>query len=108
MKLRQELERVDGRAPQKSRSEPDNLIVGKKVAHSDIAGLLSLGVLAFERFVAELRLLPDSVQMPKVKPQKRNSAQADAMAKTKAAHSIFKMNTDIGQHVLKNPGIAEQ
>jgi 18S rRNA (adenine1779-N6/adenine1780-N6)-dimethyltransferase len=46
--------------------------------------------------------------MPKVKPQKRNSAQADAMAKTKAAHSIFKMNTDIGQHVLKNPGIAEQ
>ncbi|KAJ5123471.1 Dimethyladenosine transferase [Penicillium atrosanguineum] len=46
--------------------------------------------------------------MPKVKPQKRNSAHSDAMAKTKAAHSIFKMNTDIGQHVLKNPGIAEQ
>lgn len=60
------------------------------------------------RFVAELRLLPDLFKMPKVKPQKRNSAQADAMAKTKAAHSIFKMNTDIGQHVLKNPGIAEQ
>ncbi|OQD73176.1 hypothetical protein PENDEC_c016G00538 [Penicillium decumbens] len=46
--------------------------------------------------------------MPKVKPQKRNSARDDAVAKTKAAHSIFKMNTDIGQHVLKNPGIAEQ
>lgn len=46
--------------------------------------------------------------MPKANKQKRNSAQADAATKTKAAHSIFKMNTDIGQHVLKNPGIAEQ
>ncbi|KAJ5150946.1 Dimethyladenosine transferase [Penicillium canariense] len=46
--------------------------------------------------------------MPKAQKQKRNSAHADAAAKTKAAHSIFKMNTDIGQHVLKNPGIAEQ
>ncbi|EKV04840.1 Dimethyladenosine transferase [Penicillium digitatum PHI26] len=48
--------------------------------------------------------------MPKVNKQKRNSAASqglsDAAAKTKAAHSIFKMNTDIGQHVLKNPGIA--
>ncbi|KAJ5533303.1 Dimethyladenosine transferase [Penicillium frequentans] len=47
--------------------------------------------------------------MPKaIKPKKRNNAQSDAAAKTSAAHSIFKMNTDIGQHVLKNPGIAEQ
>ncbi|KAJ5101490.1 hypothetical protein NUU61_003712 [Penicillium alfredii] len=49
--------------------------------------------------------------MPKVKQKKRNSASqshafSDAAAKTKAANSIFKMNTDIGQHVLKNPGIA--
>ncbi|KAJ5297399.1 hypothetical protein N7508_007648 [Penicillium antarcticum] len=47
--------------------------------------------------------------MPKVVRQKRNNASqglSDAAAKTKAAHSIFKMNTDIGQHVLKNPGIA--
>ncbi|KAF7524369.1 hypothetical protein PCG10_005853 [Penicillium crustosum] len=48
--------------------------------------------------------------MPKVNKPKRNSAASqglsDAAAKTKAAHSIFKMNTDIGQHVLKNPGIA--
>jgi 18S rRNA (adenine1779-N6/adenine1780-N6)-dimethyltransferase len=47
--------------------------------------------------------------MPKVARQKRNNASqglSDAAAKTKAAHSIFKMNTDIGQHVLKNPGIA--
>ncbi|CEJ62446.1 Putative 16S rRNA (-N6/-N6)-dimethyltransferase [Penicillium brasilianum] len=46
--------------------------------------------------------------MPKVQKGKRNNAREDAAAKTKAAHSIFKMNTDIGQHVLKNPGIAEQ
>jgi hypothetical protein len=47
--------------------------------------------------------------MPKVQKSKRNGASqgmSDAAAKTKAAHSIFKMNTDIGQHVLKNPGIA--
>ncbi|CAI7605873.1 unnamed protein product [Penicillium bialowiezense] len=47
--------------------------------------------------------------MPKVQKGKRNGASqgmSDAAAKTKAAHSIFKMNTDIGQHVLKNPGIA--
>jgi len=49
--------------------------------------------------------------MPKVKANKRNSASknpyADAAAKTKAANSVFRMNTDIGQHVLKNPGIAQ-
>jgi hypothetical protein len=45
--------------------------------------------------------------MPKVQKGKRNNAHADAAAKTRAAHSIFKMNTDIGQHVLKNPGIAQ-
>lgn len=50
--------------------------------------------------------------MPKAKANKRNSASksnpyADAAAKTKAANSVFKMNTDIGQHVLKNPGIAQ-
>lgn len=50
--------------------------------------------------------------MPKAKQGKRNSASkgnpySDAAAKTKAANSVFKMNTDIGQHVLKNPGIAQ-
>lgn len=50
--------------------------------------------------------------MPKAKQGKRNSASkgnpyTDAAAKTKAANSVFKMNTDIGQHVLKNPGIAQ-
>jgi 18S rRNA (adenine1779-N6/adenine1780-N6)-dimethyltransferase len=27
-------------------------------------------------------------------------------SKAAAAHSIFKMNTDLGQHILKNPGVA--
>lgn len=27
-------------------------------------------------------------------------------SKASAAHSIFKMNTDLGQHILKNPGVA--
>lgn len=53
--------------------------------------------------------------MPKAKQNKRNnsaasnaaSPYAQAAAKTKAANSIFKMNTDMGQHVLKNPGIAQ-
>lgn len=50
--------------------------------------------------------------MPKSKQGKRNSAAqgapyANAAAKTNAANSIFKMNKDVGQHVLKNPGIAQ-
>ncbi|KAK2750657.1 Dimethyladenosine transferase [Myotisia sp. PD_48] len=50
--------------------------------------------------------------MPKIKSKKRNDASktsnpyADAAAK-KSAHNIFRMNTDIGQHVLKNPGVAQ-
>ncbi|CAK4032198.1 Dimethyladenosine transferase [Lecanosticta acicola] len=30
-----------------------------------------------------------------------------AAAKSAAANNIFKMNTDIGQHILKNPGVAQ-
>ncbi|KAK8154797.1 dimethyladenosine transferase [Phyllosticta citrichinensis] len=51
--------------------------------------------------------------MPKAVKAKKNSAggggpyAANAAAKTKAANSIFKMNTDLGQHILKNPGVAQ-
>lgn len=47
--------------------------------------------------------------MPKALKQKRNgsAAQSSPYAKTKAANNIFKMNTDLGQHVLKNPGVAQ-
>ncbi|KAF2025433.1 rRNA adenine dimethylase [Setomelanomma holmii] len=49
--------------------------------------------------------------MPKDK-RKRNNVTADSSpyskpsAKASAAHSIFKMDKDLGQHILKNPGVA--
>lgn len=48
--------------------------------------------------------------MPKAAKAKRNGAAKDTPyeAKAPAANAIFKMNTDLGQHVLKNPGIADQ
>lgn len=50
--------------------------------------------------------------MPKVASNKRSGAAqsspyARASAKTKGPHNIFKLNTEIGQHVLKNPGVAQ-
>ncbi|KAI5306285.1 Dimethyladenosine transferase [Ascosphaera pollenicola] len=49
--------------------------------------------------------------MGKITSKKRSNASTgpygDVVAKAKAANSIFKMNTDIGQHVLKNPGVAQ-
>ncbi|KAL8979020.1 MAG: hypothetical protein Q9177_006246 [Variospora cf. flavescens] len=48
--------------------------------------------------------------MPKATKQKRNGAATHSSpyaSKTKASNNIFKMNTDIGQHVLKNPGVAQ-
>ncbi|KAL1584012.1 hypothetical protein WHR41_07429 [Cladosporium halotolerans] len=34
-------------------------------------------------------------------------AQARKGSRAAAAHNIFKMNTDLGQHILKNPGVAQ-
>ena len=54
--------------------------------------------------------------MPKFKQDRRsNGGGASPYAKTASnspskssvGHSIFKMNTDLGQHVLKNPGVAQ-
>lgn len=50
--------------------------------------------------------------MPKAASNKRNGASQSspysrASAQTKAANNLFKLNTDIGQHVLKNPGVAQ-
>lgn len=50
--------------------------------------------------------------MPRALKQKRNGSAAQSSssspyAKTKGANNIFKMNTDLGQHVLKNPGVAQ-
>lgn len=47
--------------------------------------------------------------MPKATSKKRNGAAHSSpyASKTKAANNIFKMNTDLGQHVLRNPGVAQ-
>ncbi|KAI9739031.1 MAG: Dimethyladenosine transferase [Cirrosporium novae-zelandiae] len=49
--------------------------------------------------------------MPKEHSKKRNGARDggpyNPATKAKAANSIFKMNTDAGQHILKNPGVAQ-
>ncbi|KAI1931961.1 Dimethyladenosine transferase [Ophidiomyces ophidiicola] len=51
--------------------------------------------------------------MPKSLQKKRNSSSkaggpyGSAAAKANSTNSIFRMNTDIGQHVLKNPGVAQ-
>lgn len=53
--------------------------------------------------------------MPKAPKGKRNGAPHSSPhsspynygAKSSAANHIFKMKTDIGQHVLKNPGVAQ-
>lgn len=48
--------------------------------------------------------------MPKDKRKRASGPDASPYAKPSskaaAAHSIFKMNTDLGQHILKNPGVA--
>ena len=51
--------------------------------------------------------------MPKLPSKKRNGAASSSpysqpATKAKAANNIFKMNTDLGQHVLKNPGVAQK
>ena len=49
--------------------------------------------------------------MPKAPRGKRNGAAHSSPynhgGKGSAANHIFKMKTDIGQHVLKNPGVAQ-
>jgi 18S rRNA (adenine1779-N6/adenine1780-N6)-dimethyltransferase len=49
--------------------------------------------------------------MPKAKQKRTGAADnsspyAKPSAKASAAHSIFKMDKDLGQHILKNPGVA--
>jgi len=40
-------------------------------------------------------------------PYATAAAARKGKSKTAAANNIFKMNTDIGQHILKNPGVAQ-
>ena len=50
--------------------------------------------------------------MPKALQKRRNgsassSPYAQPPTKARATNNVFKMNTDLGQHVLKNPGVAQ-
>ena len=46
--------------------------------------------------------------MPKDPGRKRKAAaQGSPYAKSGTIHNLFKMKTEIGQHVLKNPGVAQ-
>ena len=47
--------------------------------------------------------------MGKLKPRKRNSAALSSPydKASSIANNIFKFNTNVGQHILKNPGVAE-
>jgi len=45
--------------------------------------------------------------MPKAKPAKRNGSASSSPYAVTPKSNIFKMNTDLGQHILKNPGVAQ-
>ncbi|EHL03491.1 putative Dimethyladenosine transferase [Glarea lozoyensis 74030] len=53
--------------------------------------------------------LQTTTAMGKLKNPKRNSAASSSpYAKAeKATNNVFKFNTNVGQHILKNPGVAE-
>merc|ERR1711939_610690 len=51
-----------------------------------------------------------SKAMGKLKSSERNSAAAGSSPYSKAqaaTNNVFKFNTNVGQHILKNPGVAE-
>ncbi|KAI9769523.1 MAG: Dimethyladenosine transferase [Geoglossum simile] len=45
--------------------------------------------------------------MPKAKSAKRNGSAPSSPYAMAPKNNIFKMNTDLGQHILKNPGVAQ-
>jgi hypothetical protein len=45
--------------------------------------------------------------MPKAKAAKRNGSASSSPYTAASKNHIFKMNTDLGQHILKNPGVAQ-
>lgn len=54
---------------------------------------------------------PSLGTMPKVSKMRGGSQKRSPYSRTenapKAANNIFKLNTGLGQHVLKNPGVAQ-
>jgi hypothetical protein len=47
------------------------------------------------------------LNMPKAKAAKRNGSASSSPYTATSRNNIFKMNTDLGQHILKNPGVAQ-
>ncbi|KAI9787525.1 MAG: Dimethyladenosine transferase [Geoglossum umbratile] len=45
--------------------------------------------------------------MPKIKSAKRNGSAPNSSYAATPKNNIFKMNTELGQHILKNPGVAQ-
>jgi 18S rRNA (adenine1779-N6/adenine1780-N6)-dimethyltransferase len=54
-----------------------------------------------------IRKMPKNARKPSNGISKADPYAGAAARKNKVANNIFKMNTDIGQHILKNPGVAQ-
>lgn len=67
--------------------------------------------LPLSKAVGAANTIVATLTMPKAAKQKRNGAANSSpytSSKPKSSsNNIFKMNTNIGQHVLKNPGVAQ-
>ncbi|KAL2351670.1 dimethyladenosine transferase [Cryomyces antarcticus] len=51
--------------------------------------------------------MPKSARKPSSNGIRKADPYAAAASKRKASNNVFKMNTDLGQHILKNPGVAQ-
>jgi 18S rRNA (adenine1779-N6/adenine1780-N6)-dimethyltransferase len=64
----------------------------------------------FTLYIAFSNTSSTTIKMPKDKRKRPSGADSSPYskpsAKASAAHSIFKMDKDLGQHILKNPGVA--
>jgi 18S rRNA (adenine1779-N6/adenine1780-N6)-dimethyltransferase len=60
----------------------------------------------FPHYILHQSFFPE--RMGKLKPTKRNSTSSSTYDRAKVtSNNIFKFNTNVGQHILKNPGVAE-
>ncbi|KAK5001848.1 Dimethyladenosine transferase, partial [Cryomyces antarcticus] len=51
--------------------------------------------------------MPKSARKPSSNGIRKADPYAAAASKRKGSNNVFKMNTDLGQHILKNPGVAQ-
>ena len=72
---------------------------------SDLKFVLSAVI--FKRILATPAIMPKSARKNNHGIAKADPYAGAAARKGKSSNNIFKMNTDIGQHILKNPGVAQ-